>query len=466
MADVQSTAAELAGLLDDSLAPVYVLDEDRRIIYCNPACARWTGVSTSELLGAQCVFHSEPDDGSAAAIAVALCPPPKVFSGKPRAAMIGITRPDGRTVHRCGHFLPLSDGEDECAAVVAVLESYDCAAQEPGPAVDDGAQLHEQLRALRRRMAGRYRLDSLLGRSPTIVRARAQIELATATGASVLVVGPAGSGKDHAAKAIHYGQADPGSLVPVDCATLETNLLRGALRSAWLPAAHSGRATLLLNNVDAMPPEAQLELVELLVREPRRVRVVATATRRLGEMAARDEYATTLACALSTITIELVPLTERIADLPLLAQAFVERANLHSVKQIGGLAREALDHLSAYAWPGNVDELAEVVGQAHERAAGGEITVADVPKQICWSAESGVHPPRTEESIKLEEFLGRVEKELIARAMRRAKNNKSKAAKLLGLTRPRLYRRLVQLGFEQPTGEKRSTGGRKGSQSG
>lgn len=458
MVDVQSTAAELASLFDDSLAPVYVLDEDRRIIYCNGACARWTGISLGELLGARCVFCSDAEDRSAAAIVLGMCPPPKVFSGQPHQAVVSITRPDGRAVRRRGHFLPLSDGEDESAAVVAVLESSDCLADGPATASDTSAQLHEQLRALRRRMAGRYRVDSLLGHSPTIVRARAQIELAAATAASVLIVGPSGSGKDHVAKAIHYAQADPGPLVPLACATLEANLLRSALRAAWSPAVPGERATLLLNDVEGMPPEAQSELSELLGRDTRRVRVVATATRPLGELAARDEYSTTLACALSTIVIELAPLGERLQDLPLLAQAFVERANVHGTKQIGGFTRQALDHLSAYPWPGNVDELTDVVRQAHERAAGGEVTVQDLPKQIRWAAESGVHPPRVDESIVLEDFLARIEKELIARAMRRAKNNKSKAAKLLGLTRPRLYRRLVQLGLEQPGSEKQSKG--------
>ena len=96
------------------------------------------------------------------------------------------------------------------------------------------------------------------------------------------------------------------------------------------------------------------------------------------------------------------------------------------------------------------DELAAIVRQSHEQAQGGEIAVRDLPNQIQWAAGAASYPPRTDETIMLEEFLARVEKELITRAMRRAKGNKSKAAKLLGLTRPRLYRRLVQLGMEQP----------------
>ncbi len=109
-----------------------------------------------------------------------------------------------------------------------------------------------------------------------------------------------------------------------------------------------------------------------------------------------------------------------------------------------------MDYLVAYPWPGNIDELAAIVREVHGKAQGVEITPRDLPKQIYWGVDAMAHQARGDEPIVLEEFLARVEKELIARAMRRAKNNKSKAAKLLGLTRPRLYRRLVQLGLEQP----------------
>jgi len=203
MSHVQSTAIELANLLDDSLAPVYVLDEERRIIYCNPALARWTGVAAGELLSTRCVYHSESLEGSPAAIAAGLCPPPKVFCGQPQSAVVSCQGRNGEPIHRRGHFLPLSNGEDESAAVVVVLESSDCSPDEQDAAGEAEAQLHAQLRRFRRQMAARYRIEGLAGNSPAIVRARAQIELAATSGAGVLVIGPRGSGKDFAAKAIH-----------------------------------------------------------------------------------------------------------------------------------------------------------------------------------------------------------------------------------------------------------------------
>ena len=463
MAQVRSAAVELAGLLNDSQAPVYLVDDDRRIVFYNRACATWLGIDGAVLVGERCEYQSVANDQSPASIAAQLCPPPQVFAGKPSSARIGIAPADGRTIYRRGRFLPLSDGADESAGVVAVLETSDCASNAPlddSPTAAANTELHDQLQALRRKLASRFTVDSLLGTSPAIERARVQVKLAATSDAQVLVIGPRGSGKDHVAKAIHFAQGRPGALVPLACDVLEVNLLRSAIRAAWSPAAQGKDAsrTLLLNEVDAMPPEAQADLSELVDGPSRRVRVIATSTAALSELVARGAFDAKLACRLTTLTIELPPLAERMQDLPLLAQAFLEEANQGSRKQLAGFTRGALDALAAYRWPGNVDELATAVRAAHETATGGEVTARDLPREVQWAGDAGAHAPRRDESIVLEEFLAKVERELIERAMRRAKNNKSKAAKLLGLTRPRLYRRRVQLGLEAAGGDKNPPG--------
>jgi len=148
--------------------------------------------------------------------------------------------------------------------------------------------------------------------------------------------------------------------------------------------------------------------------------------------------------------IQLPPLAERRGDIPLLAQWFVEEANARSGKQVAGLSAEALDRLDAYGWPGNVDELGRVIDEAHRAAEGVEIAVRDLPQPIHLAHAAAAHPRRAEETIVLEQFLARIERELLVRALQRAKGNKTKAARLLGMTRPKLYRRLVQLGLEDP----------------
>ena len=124
---------------------------------------------------------------------------------------------------------------------------------------------------------------------------------------------------------------------------------------------------------------------------------MATAAEPLAELARRGKFRDDLAAALSTIVIELPPLAQRRDDLPLLAQLFLEELNAAGPRQIGGFTPAALDRLDAYAWPGNLDELAEVVAEAHRRAAGPEIDVADLPERLHLGGPSGrpsAPPPR------------------------------------------------------------------------
>jgi DNA-binding NtrC family response regulator len=215
-----------------------------------------------------------------------------------------------------------------------------------------------------------------------------------------------------------------------------------------LPGENIRQTTLLLNHVDEISPELQTSLALLFSRRPLPFRLISTSRIALGELCSRGQFRGDLAALLSTITIVLPPLVERRDDLPLLAQAFLERCNAKEDKQVGGFTPEAIDQLYAYSWPGNLDELMEIVVQAHKRASTHEIRPDDLPERLRLAAQAAAYPRKAEERIVLDEFLGRVERELIRRALARAKGNKAKAARLLGLTRPRLYRRMVQLGLE------------------
>ena len=104
--------------------------------------------------------------------------------------------------------------------------------------------------------------------------------------------------------------------------------------------------------------------------------------------------------------------------------------------------------MAAYSWPGNIDELAAVVREAFEKAGGPDIALADLPQRIFLAAAASRQPRRAPQPIVLPDVLADIERQLIQRALRLAKGNKAKAARLLGLTRPRLYRRMVQLGLE------------------
>ena len=116
-------------------------------------------------------------------------------------------------------------------------------------------------------------------------------------------------------------------------------------------------------------------------------------------------------------------------------------------RQLSGFSSEALDELAGYAWPDNIDELSELVELACRKAEGPVIDVRDLPAQIRWAATADAHPRQQDEPIDLDAFLAEIEKELMVRALRRCKGNKTQAAQLLGMNRARFHRRLEHFGI-------------------
>jgi DNA-binding NtrC family response regulator len=218
-------------------------------------------------------------------------------------------------------------------------------------------------------------------------------------------------------------------------------------------------STILLLEVDRLSTTLQSWLLSELIQPQAGVRIVATMATDAERSQSGDELAqaatidSALLAELSTITIDLPPLAERLEDLPLLAQFFLEAANRDAAKQVGSLRPETLDLLALYSWPRELDELRSVVAQAHAACTTHEIIPTDLPAVIHHAAKAAALPRRFVEKIVLEDLLADIEREIIHRAMTQAGGNKSAAADLLGMTRPRLYRRLVQLGLAAENAE-------------
>ena len=467
MAGKRIHAHELVRLLNAAPQPIYALDEDLTILFLNPACKEWLGPASAGLVGARAAYHSPPDATSPAGVAAGLCPPPEAVAGRITAAVVAGSWENGRDKRRRATFLPLGSSDD-LRGMLAILETEDCPsaqleAEEPSAKEPGREQLHAAIRRFRREAAGRCAADNLVGISPAMQLARRQVAAAAASDCSVCIDGPPGSGRERLAAAIHYTSHPEdakvpfaqGGMISLDCAALPADLLFSTL--AALARSHTaaeseeqiGPATLVLNHLDELSAELQAELFALLAKKPFPRRLLSTSALPLGELVQRGKFRADLAAMLSTIGISLPFLKDRREDLPLLAQIFLEECNREGPKQVGGFAPEALDRLDAYAWPGNLDELVAMVSAAHKNAQGTEIKPEELPPQIHLAAQAAAHPRRAEEQIRLDEFLQRVERELIRRAIARAKGNKTKAARLLGLTRPRLYRRMVQLGLEE-----------------
>ncbi len=492
-------ATALARLLNSVERPIYVLDGEGTIVFCNQSLLSTIGPTAIDLLGRRCEYHairelagaeaanSEAETSrplGAAATAAGLCPPPRAMAGQAATGSVSWVDEDGVLHQRWARFIPLCDGVspsgeemEDVIAVVGLVSAADLPQSDTSVATGCGervvaeavvlepVELHRRVRKFQHDMAAAYRMDRLIGDSAAIRRVRRQVELAATSPASVLLVGPPGGGRQHVAKTVHYaGAADDsetgGSLIPLACSVLGADLIRStvaALSGSSLGGSSLGAAprpaTLLLNEADELPVEVQAELAAIFSRANFMPRLMATARRPLDELVAEGKFREDLASLLGTIVIELPPLARRRGDLPLLAQMFVERENSRGAKQIGGLTTEALDLLDGYDWPGNVDELALVIAAAHQTAESATIAAADLPKIIHLTADAAAHARRPEETIVLDEFLAQIERELLERALRLSKGNKAKAARMLGLSRPRLYRRLLQLGLLKDTAE-------------
>ncbi|MBM3998210.1 MAG: sigma-54-dependent Fis family transcriptional regulator [Planctomycetes bacterium] len=437
----------------DSSHPVLVFDADRVIDYCNEACGRWMGVAASALLGQTAAYHFETVRGGAP-IASDVAPPPDVFEGHRVERRIQPIGP-GAGGPRLATFLPLTtDGVIRGALMIA--DPVDAPpVRDRGEDVEEpeSARLHRALAEFRRRLGKFYDLPSLVGRDPAIERVRAQVVASAATAARTLIHGPAGSGREQVARTIHYHRngSEPGVLVPLACSLVDAELLHTTITAhAYAdPEFDTSRPlTLLLLDVDRLSPDGQRALVDITHDRELRIHTLATAGQSVLRSASDGGFREDLAHYLSTIEIEMPPLRDRPRDIPLLAQRFVEMRNAEGLKSLSGFDEDALDQLVQYVWPGNLDELREVTREAYERAAGPYIRRTDLPSSFAAADRARKHPPRPIEPIRLDAVLERFEREILERALELAKGNRARAARLLGVSRPRLLRRIGQLALD------------------
>ncbi len=441
--------ASLSRLLSEVREPVFVLDHKRTLIYVNGAMEKWLAVEGEAIVGRRCDYASSATADRVEQLAAAICPPPGVWEGNPEAAILEIPSEGGTVSRRAARFLPLGEDAVDCEGVLAVVSAEEYDPQAGGAPLDpqnEPRSLHLQLQRFRNTQAGKYKFDRLVGKSAQMLRVRRQAELAVESGARAVVIGQPGSGREHVARVIHFAGDDTlaPTLMPLACPLLDAELLQTSITAFARHAADNPTtrpATLLLCDADQLSNAAQNELFGFLALPGFDLHVLSTARRSLLDAAEAGTFRKELAFALSTLEIELPQLAARRRDIQLLAPLFLEAVNSQGRKQYSGFAADAMDALCEFSWEENLDELREVVAQACEAASGGEITREDLPSNILQTPTADRQRGKTEEPIVLDDVLADVESELIRRAMKRAKGNKTKAAELLGISRPRLHRR-------------------------
>lgn len=333
--------------------------------------------------------------------------------------------------------------------------------------------------------------SSLVGSSPDIAQLRSLVSSAAVSPKPVIVIGEEGVGKQHVARVLHYASRATGPIVPVHCGALTAVALQAELfglaksdsvlfdQPGAFQTAHHG--SLLLENLDRMPVELQPKLLEVVkTGKVRRVggkkaervqtRLLVTTTVDLEQEVAAGRFDAELYAALNDFEIEIPPLRERVEDVVVLAQHFLERFGAaHEVLEI---SEEALAAMQDYAWPENVRELASCIERACMSCSNGEITIDDLSEPLRESARQldkqivpsqprvaigGTHTagtgragsnhhgrPQREYDITDDDppSFAIYERKCLLRTLEMTGGDKLKAAKLLNVGKSTLYRKL------------------------
>ena len=331
--------------------------------------------------------------------------------------------------------------------------------------------LRREVRMLRASQAQPYSIDRLVGESEPMVRVRTLLrKVAVSPASTVLLTGESGTGKDLAAKVIHYS-SDRASkpFMNITCSALPETLLeselfgheRGAFTGAdrqkhgLLESADGG--TVFLDEIGEMQPLLQAKLLRFLEERAFKrvggasditvqVRVIAATNRDLDDEVKRGRFREDLYYRLNVMPILMPPLRQRIEDIPVLVAYYVENFNTEFRKRVQRVAPSAMDRLKTYPWPGNVRELRNAVERAMLLTEGEELTIDHFPileKRAGTLSESVELPPA---GIDLDQL----ERSLVVQALQRSGWNQTRAATLLGLNRDQIRYRIEKFKLEKP----------------
>jgi two-component system response regulator HydG len=278
----------------------------------------------------------------------------------------------------------------------------------------------------------------------------------------VLILGESGTGKELVARSIHYsGPRKNKTFAPVDCSSLVPTLIEselfGYVKGAFTGAQHSkqglfeaaGEGTLFLDEIGELPVDLQAKLLRALQehevkpvgsteRVGIRARMIAATNRDLESAIRTGMFRQDLYFRLNVVQIKLPPLRERKADIPLLVNAFLEKFS-DPARPIHTISEDAMRRIMAYDWPGNIRELENAVERAVALGSGPILHVGDLPSNLQYTS-SAEKLSDTDELVPLDAL----ERRAIFRALRETSGDKLAAARLLGIGKTTLYRKLKQ----------------------
>jgi DNA-binding NtrC family response regulator len=340
--------------------------------------------------------------------------------------------------------------------------------------------LRHEVATLRSELTSRYRFSNIVGTSARMNSVFQLMEKISAVDGTVLITGESGTGKELVARAIHFASPRKDNpFVVVNCGAIPRDLIEseffGHVKGAFTDARadRTGKfeqaqgGTIFLDEIGELSQDAQVKLLRAIgEREitrvggsrtvPIDVRVVAATNKDLEAEVAAGSFREDLYFRLAVLSLRLPPLRERTEDIPLLVEHFAGKYAGDLDKRVLGFTPGALRALAAYGWPGNVRELENVVYQALVLAEGEWVNEAALPGRVRLQAPAGGEraEPGTGPGGSLKEAVQSVaesrERQLIREALRQAGGNRTRAARILGVSRKTLFNKMSALDIRWP----------------
>ena len=328
-------------------------------------------------------------------------------------------------------------------------------------------ELDQENRLLREQLRSRPGFGGLIGVSPRMQRVYKLIEKVAQHSYPVLILGESGTGKELVSRSIHFsGPRSNKPFSPVDCSALVPTLIEselfGYVKGAFTGAQQSkqglfeaaGEGTLFLDEIGDLPVDLQAKLLRALQehevkpvgsndRVGIRARVIAATNRDLEASIRTGSFRQDLYFRLNVVQIKLPALRDRRVDIPLLVNAFLEKFS-DPARPIHTISEEAMRRIMAYDWPGNIRELENAIERAVALGSGPILHVGDLPSNLQYTSAEKL--PEGDEMVPLEAL----ERRAIFRALRETAGEKLAAARLLGIGKTTLYRKLKQYESQRP----------------
>lgn len=430
-----------------------VVGPEGKIIAVNPAAERVTGYTADELVGKSCrVLNCTGCNIIGKGMGSKWC---ELFNkGAVREKKCQITNKDHHSVHIIKNASVLRDGEGDIIGAVETLTD-----------ISEKIRQQQEINNLRKTFHLDEGYHGILGKSTQMLNLFEMIENVSQSDTPVMIQGESGSGKELVARAIHRASGRKSKpYVKVNCAALNENLLESELfghvkgaytgadrtRVGRFEAAHEG--TIFLDEIGDIPPSIQVKLLRVLEDRkiervgdnrsiPVDVRVITATHKRLEDLIEADLFREDLYFRINVFPLYCPPLAERREDIPLIAQSFIQRNVANSGKKIIGLTPEALEALVNYKWPGNVRELRNAIEYAFVLCQSGGIGLQHLPHKIVH----GNVEPRV--VCELDPACVK-ERDQMIDVLRRSGGNQSRAAKMLGVSRVTIWKRIKKLGID------------------